>query len=121
MAQSRSFLATARADIPASIVVALVALPLCLGVAVASGAPPFAGMIAGIAGGLIVGFLSKSPLSVAGPAAGLTVIVFEAIERLPSFQVFLLAVMLAGVLQLAFSFTRAGVLAEFVPSSSTLR
>ncbi|MGO1303214.1 MAG: SulP family inorganic anion transporter, partial [Sphingomonas parapaucimobilis] len=117
MAQSRSFLATARADIPASIVVALVALPLCLGVAVASGAPPFAGMIAGIAGGLVVGFLSKSPLSVAGPAAGLTVIVFEAIERLPSFQVFLLAVMLAGVFQLAFSFTRAGVLAEFVPSS----
>ncbi|MET3438924.1 SulP family inorganic anion transporter [Sphingomonas sp. 1185] len=117
MAERPSFLATARADVPASIVVALVALPLCLGVAVASGAPPFAGMIAGIVGGLVVGFLSKSPLSVAGPAAGLTVIVFEAIERLPSFQVFLLAVVLAGVLQLAFSFTRSGVLAEFVPSS----
>ncbi len=117
MNPTRSLLATARADIPASIVVALVALPLCLGVALASGAPLFSGIIAGVVGGLVVGGLSKSPLSVSGPAAGLTVIVLAAIESLPSFQIFTLAVMLAGVMQLAFSFTRAGILAEFVPSS----
>lgn len=114
---SRSFMANLRADVPASIVVALVALPLCLGIALASGAPLFSGLIAGIVGGLVVGFVSKSPLSVSGPAAGLTVIVLEAIERMPSYQIFLVAVMLAGVLQLGFSFTRAGILAEFVPSS----
>lgn len=106
-----------RQDLPASIVVALVALPLCLGVALASGAPLFSGLIAGIVGGIVVGGLSKSSLSVAGPAAGLTVIVLDAIESLPSFQVFTAAVVLAGVLQFAFSFTRTGVLAEFVPSS----
>lgn len=109
--------ANLRADLPSSVVVALVALPLCLGVALASGAPLFAGVIAGIVGGIVVGLLSKSPLSVSGPAAGLTVIVFDAIASLPSFQVFLSAIVLAGVLQLAFSFTRGGILSEFVPSS----
>lgn len=113
----KSFLSTWKADLPASIVVALVALPLCLGVALASGAPLFSGLIAGICGGIVVGFLSKSPLSVSGPAAGLTVIVFDAIQRLPSFEAFLLATVLAGVLQLLFSVTRSGVLSEFVPSS----
>ncbi len=117
MASPAKLLSTWRADLPASIVVALVALPLCLGVALASGAPLFSGLIAGIVGGIVVGSLSRSPLSVAGPAAGLTVIVFEAIARLPSFEAFLLAVMLAGVLQVAFGLTRSGVLAEFVPSS----
>lgn len=112
-----SLLASWRQDVPASIVVALVALPLCLGVALASGAPLFSGLIAGIVGGIVVGILSKSPLSVSGPAAGLTVIVFTAIESLPSFQAFLLATMLAGVIQMAFSLSRSGVLAEFVPSS----
>ncbi len=106
-----------RTDVPASIVVALVALPLCLGVAVASGAPPLAGLIAGIIGGLVVGALSRSALSVSGPAAGLTAIVFSAIETLPSYEAFLLAVCLAGVLQLIFSVSRGGYLAEFVPSS----
>lgn len=110
-------LKTLRADFPASVVVFLVALPLCLGVALASGAPLFAGVIAGIVGGIVVGGLSKSPLSVSGPAAGLTVIVFSAIERLPSFEAFLLAVMLAGVLQVALAATRSGIAAEFVPSS----
>lgn len=110
-------LTTWRADLPASIVVALVALPLCLGVALASGAPLFSGLIAGIVGGLVVGLLSKAPLSVSGPAAGLTVIVLTAIEAMPSYEVFLTAVVLAGVMQLAFSFTRAGILSEFVPSS----
>ena len=117
MPTPRSFFSTWRADLPASIVVFLVALPLCLGVALASGAPLFAGVISGIVGGIVIGFLSKAPLSVSGPAAGLTVIVLAAIESLPSYQVFLLAVVLAGVLQLAFSFTRAGILSEFVPSS----
>ncbi len=112
-----SLIANLRADIPASVVVALVALPLCLGVALASGAPLFAGVIAGIVGGIVVGALSKSPLSVSGPAAGLTVIVFDAIARLPSFEAFLLAVVLAGVMQIALSFSRSGVLGEFVPSS----
>ncbi len=108
---------TWRADLPASIVVSLVALPLCLGVALASGAPLFAGIISGIVGGIAVGLFSKSPLSVSGPAAGLTVIVLGAIESMPTYQIFLLAVVLSGVLQLAFSFTRAGILSEFVPSS----
>lgn len=104
-------------DLPASVVVALVALPLCLGVALASGAPLFSGLIAGIVGGIVVGFLSRSPLSVSGPAAGLTVIVLGAIQALPSFEAFLLAVMLAGVIQLAFGLTRSGILSEFVPTS----
>ncbi|MDX3909947.1 MAG: SulP family inorganic anion transporter [Sphingobium sp.] len=106
-----------KADLPASLVVALVALPLCLGIALASGAPLFSGLIAGIVGGIVVGALSKSPLSVSGPAAGLTVIVLDAIQTLPSFEAFLLAVILAGMLQLAFGLTRAGVLSEFVPSA----
>lgn len=109
--------ATWKQDLPASIVVALVALPLCLGVALASGAPLFSGLIAGIVGGIVIGVLSKSPLSVSGPAAGLTVIVFDAIQSLPSFQAFTLAVVLAGAMQMLFSFSRSGILAEFVPSS----
>ncbi|WP_238995828.1 SulP family inorganic anion transporter [Sphingomonas solaris] len=113
----RGFFASWRNDVPASIVVALVALPLCLGVALASGAPLFAGLISGIVGGIVVGALSRAPLSVSGPAAGLTTIVLAAIEAMPTYQVFLLAVCLAGVFQLVFSLTRAGVLAEFVPSS----
>jgi MFS superfamily sulfate permease-like transporter len=106
-----------RSDLPASIVVALVALPLCLGIALASGAPLFSGLVAGVVGGVVVGALSRSPLSVSGPAAGLTAIVLAAIESVPSYEAFLLAVCLAGVLQIGFSFSRSGVLAEFVPSS----
>lgn len=105
------------ADLSSSIVVALVALPLCLGVALASGAPLFSGLIAGIVGGIVVGTLSKSPLSVSGPAAGLTVIVLGAIQSLPTFEAFLLAVVIGGVMQIAFGLTRSGVLSEFVPSS----
>lgn len=104
-------------DIPASIVVALVALPLCLGIALASGAPLFSGLIAGIVGGIVVGCLSNSQLSVSGPAAGLTVIVLGAIESLPSYEAFLLAVCLSGVIQIGLYFTRSGTLSEFVPSS----
>ena len=104
-------------DVPASVVVALVALPLCLGIALASGAPLFSGLIAGIVGGIVVGFLSNSQLSVSGPAAGLTVIVLGAIESLPTWEIFLLAVVLSGVLQIGLFFTRSGTLSEFVPSS----
>lgn len=106
-----------RQDIPASVVVFLVALPLCLGIAMASGAPLFSGLTAGIVGGLVVGTLSKSPLSVSGPAAGLTVIVLDAIQTLPTFEAFLLAVCLAGVLQIIFGFIRAGVIGDFIPAS----
>lgn len=102
---------------PASIVVALVALPLCLGIALASGAPLFAGLVAGVVGGIVVGALSRSPLSVSGPAAGLSAIVLAAIGNLPTYEAFLLAVCIAGVLQIGLSISRAGVLAEFVPSS----
>ncbi len=106
-----------RADVPSSIVVALVALPLCLGIALASGAPLFAGLVAGVVGGIVVGALSRSPLSVSGPAAGLSAIVLTAIGNLPTYEAFLLAVCIAGVLQILLSISRAGVLAEFVPSS----
>lgn len=104
-------------DLPASIVVFFVALPLCLGIALASGAPLFSGVIAGIVGGIIVGMASGSQLGVSGPAAGLAVIVLTAIGTLGSFQTFLLAVVLAGLIQLALGFFKAGFIAYFVPSS----
>jgi len=106
-----------KGDIPAGIVVFLVALPLCLGVALASGAPLFSGMIAGLVGGLVIAWLSGSHVSVSGPAAGLTVIVFNAIESLGSFQAFLVACVLGGVLQLALGFLRAGIIGAFFPSA----
>ena len=102
-------------DISAGIVVFLVALPLCLGIALASDAPPFAGLLAGIVGGIVVGVLSKSHTSVAGPAAGLTAIVATKIATLGSFDAFLLAVVFAGVLQIGLGLARAGFMAEFVP------
>jgi carbonic anhydrase len=117
MSEKVGLLASWRQDVPASVVVALVALPLCLGVALASGAPLMSGMVAGIVGGIVVGAISRSPLSVAGPAAGLTTIVLAAITSLPSFDAFLLAVCLAGVMQLLFAATRGGVIAEFVPGA----
>lgn len=104
-------------DLPASIVVFFVALPLCLGIALASGAPLFAGIIAGIVGGIVVGAASGSSLGVSGPAAGLAVIVLTAIESLGSYEVFLVAVVIAGLLQLLLGFFRAGFIAYFFPSS----
>ncbi len=104
-------------DFPASIVVFLVAMPLCLGIAMASGAPLFAGLISGIIGGIIVGSLSGSALGVSGPAAGLAVIVLNAITNLGSFDIFLVAVILAGVIQLIMGFAKAGIIAYFFPSS----
>ena len=106
-----------RHDLPASIVVFLVALPLCLGIALASGAPLFAGVIAGIVGGIVVAWASGSHLSVSGPAAGLTVIMFNAIETLGSFNGFLLSVVLAGALQLLLGFLKAGLIGAFFPVS----
>lgn len=106
-----------RNDVPAGIVVFFVAVPLCLGIALASGAPLFSGLIAGIVGGIVVGALSGSPLGVSGPAAGLAVIVFEAIQTLGSFPTFLLAVVLAGLFQIVLGIGRAGILGYFFPSS----
>jgi MFS superfamily sulfate permease-like transporter len=107
----------AGADIPSSIVVFLVALPLCLGVAVASDAAPITGIIAGMVGGIVIGFLSGSQLSVSGPAAGLTAIVASAIGKLPTYEVFLVAVVLAGAFQLILGFAKAGVIGDFIPNS----
>lgn len=105
------------ADVPAAIVVFLVAVPLCLGVAVASGAPPFTGLIAGVVGGIVVGIVSKSQLSVSGPAAGLTAIVAAAILKLPVMEAFFLAVVLAGVLQVVMGIFKLGVIGDYVPNS----
>lgn len=104
-------------DLPAGLVVFLVALPLCLGISLASGAPLFSGIITGIIGGLIVSLLSGSSLSVSGPAAGLTVIVAEAIYELKTFEAFLLAVFMAGVIQLVLGYAKAGIIGMYFPSS----
>ena len=104
------------ADLLAGMVVFLVALPLCLGIAVASGAPPFAGIITGIIGGIVVGVLSKSNVSVTGPAAGLIAIVLVAITDL-GYESFLLAVMIAGLIQLTLGLAKAGGISSYFPTS----
>lgn len=104
-------------DLPAGLVVFLVALPLCLGIALASGAPLFSGIIAGIVGGIVVAFASGSAISVSGPAAGLTVIVLNGITELGSFEAFLLAVVLAGAIQLILGYLKAGTIGYYFPSS----
>src|SRR5258705_549958 len=106
-----------KSDFLSSIVVFLVALPLCLGISLASGAPMFSGIIAGIIGGIVVGALSGSSVSVSGPAAGLTSIVVVSISQLGSFQAFLLSVVLAGIIQLMLGYVRAGVIGHFFPAS----
>ncbi len=111
------WLANFKYDFPAGIVVFLVAVPLCLGIALASNAPLFSGLIAGIVGGMVVSLLSGSELSVTGPAAGLTVIVASAIAKLGSFEAFLAAVMVAGVIQIIFGVLRAGIIGDYVPNS----
>jgi len=104
-------------DLPASVVVFFVALPLCLGIALASGAPLFSGLIAGIIGGIVVGALSGSQIGVSGPAAGLAAIVLTAIGALGGYENFLVAVVLGGVIQLVFGFLKAGVIGYYFPSS----
>ncbi|EON75353.1 Sulfate permease [Lunatimonas lonarensis] len=105
------------ADLPAGLVVFLVALPLCLGIALSSGAPLFSGVIAGVVGGIVVGFLSGSHTSVSGPAAGLTVIVLNAITDLGAFDLFLTAVFLAGAIQVGLGMAKAGVIGYYFPTS----
>ena len=114
---NRTFLETMRSDLPASLVVFFVAIPLCLGISLASGAPLISGVIAGILGGVVAGILSGSQLSVAGPAAGLSSIVLTSISNLGSFQAFSVAVVFAGALQILFGFLRAGAIGYFFPSS----
>jgi len=104
-----------KTDTLSGLVVFLVALPLCLGIAVASGAPPFAGIITGVIGGIVVGFLSNSNLSVSGPAAGLIAIILAAVTNL-GYETFLLAVVLAGVFQLILGFAKAGSISSYFPS-----
>ena len=106
-----------KSDIQAGLVVFLVALPLCLGIALASGAPLFSGIISGVIGGIVVGLFSDSQLSVSGPAAGLTAIILTAIATLGSFEAFLLAGVLAGVLQLILGYLKAGVVSNYLPSN----
>ncbi|HMV22969.1 MAG TPA: SulP family inorganic anion transporter [Saprospiraceae bacterium] len=110
-------LANLKYDFPSGLVVFLVALPLCLGIAMASGAPLFSGIIAGVVGGIVIGSLSNSHISVSGPAAGLTAIIISSISTLGSFEAFLTAVFLAGVLQLMFGFLRAGSISNFFPNN----
>jgi len=116
----KNLFANLKYDLPAGLVVSLVALPLCLGIALASTGRPdllFSGIIAGIVGGIVVGSLSGSSLGVSGPAAGLVVIVLGALESLGSFEAFLLAVLLAGVIQIVAGFLNAGIIGYYFPSS----
>lgn len=113
----KQYASALRYDLPSSVVVFLVALPLCLGIALASGAPLFSGIIAGMVGGIVIGALSGSQLSVSGPAAGLTTIVAAAILKLQVYEAFLLAVVLGGVFQIVLGFLKAGILGDYIPSS----
>lgn len=117
MTKNTNIFANLRSDFPSGLVVFLVALPLCLGIALASGAPPLSGIIAGIIGGIVIGSLSRSHISVSGPAAGLTSIVLAAITSFGSFELFLLAVVLAGVLQVILGFLKAGSISNYFPAN----
>ena len=114
--KSNNLFAHLKSDVASGLVVFLVALPLCLGIALASGAPLFAGIISGIIGGIVVGFLSQSHISVSGPAAGLTAIVFVAITDL-GYEAFLVAVILAGAMQILLGFVKAGTISNYFPSN----
>ena len=107
-----------KSDFSSGLVVFLVALPLCLGIALASGAPLFSGIIAGIVGGLVVGFLSNSQVSVSGPAAGLAAIVLTSITALGAFELLLLVVVLAGIMQLILGFLKAGSISNYFPNTA---
>lgn len=117
MTKNNNFFANLKSDFSAGLVVFLVALPLCLGIAMASGAPLFSGIISGIVGGLVVGYLSTSHLSVSGPAAGLTAIVLTAITDLGAFDIFLTTVFIAGIIQLILGFIKAGSISNYFPTN----
>lgn len=117
MTKKMNLFANIKSDFASGLVVFLVALPLCLGIAMASGAPLFSGIITGVVGGIVVGYLSQSHVSVSGPAAGLTAIVLVAIQDLGSFEVFLVAVVLAGVIQLVMGFIKAGTISNYFPNN----
>lgn len=106
-----------KSDFASGLVVFLVALPLCLGIAMASGAPLFSGIITGIVGGIVVGYLSQSQISVSGPAAGLTAIILTAITSLGGFDVFLTAVFIAGIIQLTLGLLKAGSISNYFPTN----
>lgn len=117
MTKKTKLFGSLKADFPSGLVVFLVALPLCLGIALASNAPPLSGIIAGVIGGIVIGSLSNSHVSVSGPAAGLIAIVLTAVTALGSFQTFLLAVVLAGIFQLVLGFIKAGSISNYFPSN----
>lgn len=117
MTKKVNLLANLKSDFASGLVVFLVALPLCLGIAMASGAPLFSGIISGIVGGIIVGYLSTSNISVSGPAAGLTAIVLTAVTDLGAFDVFLTAVFIAGLVQLVLGFIKAGSISNYFPTN----
>lgn len=113
----QSIFSNVKGDLSAGLVVFLIAVPLCLGIALASGAPLFSGMIAGIVGGIVIGSLSGSQLSVSGPAAGLTAIVLTAISKFGAFDIFLMAVVVGGAIQLGLGLLKAGIVANYFPSN----
>ncbi|GGF11300.1 SulP family inorganic anion transporter [Flavobacterium limi] len=117
MSKKINLFANLKSDFASGLVVFLVALPLCLGIAMASGAPLFSGIIAGVIGGIIVGSLSQSHISVSGPAAGLTAIVLTAITDFGAFDVFLMSVFIAGLIQLALGFLKAGSISNYFPTN----
>jgi MFS superfamily sulfate permease-like transporter len=117
MTKKINLFANLKSDFASGLVVFLVALPLCLGIAMASGAPLFSGIISGVIGGIVVGYLSKSHISVSGPAAGLTAIILTAITDLGAFDVFLTAVFIAGLIQLALGFIKAGTISNYFPTN----
>ncbi|WP_264553988.1 SulP family inorganic anion transporter [Flavobacterium sp. N2038] len=117
MTKKINLFANLKSDFASGLVVFLVALPLCLGIAMASGAPLFSGIIAGVVGGIVVGYLSQSHISVSGPAAGLTAIILTAITDFGAFDVFLLSVFIAGLIQLALGFLKAGSISNYFPTN----
>lgn len=117
MTKKINLFANLKSDFPSGLVVFLVALPLCLGIALASGAPPLSGIIAGIVGGIVVGTISRSHISVSGPAAGLTAIVLTAITDLGAFNIFLTAGLIAGIIQLVLGFIKAGSISNYFPTN----
>ena len=117
MTSSKNIFSHLRSDMSSGLVVFLIALPLCLGIALASGAPLFSGLISGIIGGIVIGSLSKSSLSVSGPAAGLTAIILSAITKIGVFELFLCSVIIAGVIQIILGIIKAGSISYYFPSN----